>query len=130
MAMVFTLVTTLKDSAELLIVERQKAIEAQQEMKAAEAEAEENRKFEGTKVTRETFLEWSARFKQEMEDEARRKEQEREEELKKKRGPKEEKKLTGKELWERGLAGNAPEEEEDGLDGLEGMRSLKVESWI
>ena len=80
MAMVFTLVTTLKDSAELLIVERQKAIEAQQEMKAAEAEAEENRKFEGTKVTRETFLEWSARFKQEMEDEARRKEQEREEE--------------------------------------------------
>lgn len=125
MAMVFSLVTTLKDSAELLISERQKVIQAQHAMVAAEAEAEENRKFEGTKVTRETFLDWSAKFKAEMAEEARRREVEREEELKKKRGPKEEKKLTGKELWERGLVGKI-EEEDDGDDGLDAMQDLKV----
>lgn len=129
MAMVFSLVTTLKDSAELLVSERQKAVQALLDVEAAKAEAEENRKFEGTKVTRETFLEWRDTFRKEMDEEARRKEVEREEELKKKRGPKEEKKLTGRELWERGLAGKVIEdEEEDGLDGLEDMQNLKVES--
>ena len=128
MAMIFTLVTTLKDSAELLISERQRAVEAQVEMEKAKAEEEENRKFEGTKVTRETFLQWSAGFKKEMEAEARRREQEREEEMKKKRTPKEEVKLTGKQLWERGIAGRPEEEEDEGVDGLEGMQSLKVAS--
>ena len=128
MAMVFTLVTTLKEGAELLISERQKAIQAQQAMVAAEAEAEENRKFEGTKVTRESFLEWHTKFKQEMDAEARRKEQEKEEEMKKKRIAKEEKKMTGKELWEKGLVGKIVDEEEEGMDVLEGIQELKVES--
>jgi len=97
-------------------------------MEKAKAEEEENRKFEGTKVTRETFLQWSAGFKKEMEAEARRREQEREEEMKKKRTPKEEVKLTGKQLWERGIAGRPEEEEDEGVDGLEGMQSLKVAS--
>ncbi|TKA82892.1 hypothetical protein B0A55_01149 [Friedmanniomyces simplex] len=49
---------------------------------------------------------------------------------KKKRGAKEEKKLTGRQLWQRGLAGNTveeEEEEEEGDDALEGMQKLKVE---
>lgn len=129
MAMVFSLVTTLKDSAELLIMERQKAVQALKDVEKAQAEAEENRKFEGTKVTRETFLNWYGGFKKEMDEEARRKEVEREEELKKKRGPKEEKKMTGRELWEKGLAGKIIEDEDDdGLDGLEGMQKMKVEA--
>ena len=129
MAMVFALVTTLKDSAELLIAERVRAVEAEQEMEAAAAEREENRKFEGTKVTRETFLEWSRTFKKEVEEESRRREVEREEELKKKR-VKEEKKMTGRELWEKGIATSkvGEEDEGEGVDVLEAVRSLKVES--
>lgn len=129
MAMVFSLVTTLKDAAEMLIAERQKAIEAQRQMAAAEAEAEENRKFEGTKVTRDTFLEWSAQFKAEMAEGKRKAEELKEAEEKKKRGPKEEKKMTGKELWVKGLAGKVMDDDDDdeGVDPLEGMKTLKVE---
>ncbi|KAL1306870.1 hypothetical protein AAFC00_005520 [Neodothiora populina] len=128
MAMVFTLVTTLKDAAELLISERQKAVEAIHEMEAAAAEAEENRKFEGTKVTPETYLAWSAKFKEEMAELKRKAEEQRELEEKKKRGPKEEKKMTGRELWVKGIATRmADEEEDDGVDFLEGVKSLKVQ---
>ncbi|KAG9995201.1 RWD-domain-containing protein, partial [Aureobasidium melanogenum] len=77
MAMVFTLVTTLKDEAELLIAERQKAVQAKRDMEIAEAEAEENRKFEGTKVTREVYLEWSRKFKEEMAEPKKKAEEQR-----------------------------------------------------
>ncbi|KAF7197236.1 RWD domain-containing protein [Pseudocercospora fuligena] len=128
MAMVFTLVSTLKDAAELLITERQKAIEALKEVEARKAEEEENRKFEGQKVTRETFLAWRDSFKKEMEEQAARRQAELEAEEKKKRGGKaDEKKLTGKQLWEQGLAGKGADEEEDGEDAVEAMKDLKVE---
>lgn len=126
MAMVFTLVSTLKDSAELLISERQKAVQALAEVEAAQAEEEENRKFHGTQVTSETFLEWRARFKREMEEAEKRKQDEREAEDKKKRVVKEERRLTGKELWERGLVGKVDEEDE-GEDALEDVQKLKIE---
>ncbi|CAD0113417.1 unnamed protein product [Aureobasidium uvarum] len=129
MAMVFTLVTTLKDEAELLIQERQQAVQAEKDLEAAEAEAEENRKFEGTKVTRETYLEWSNRFKEEMAEAKKRAEEQREAEEKKKRGGKEEKKMTGRELWESGVATRAfVDEDDDGADALEAMKKLKVEA--
>ncbi|KAK4508350.1 hypothetical protein PRZ48_002088 [Zasmidium cellare] len=128
MAMVFTLVSTLKDAAELLISERKQAIEAVKEAEALKAEQEENRKFEGTKVTRETFLAWREKFRKEMEEEAARRQAEQEAEDKKKRGGKaEEKKLTGKQLWEQGLAGKTADEEEEGEDAVESLRQLKVE---
>ncbi|KAL4910655.1 hypothetical protein BDW74DRAFT_1196 [Aspergillus multicolor] len=120
MAMVFTLVSALKESAELLMAERLDAVHAVQEAEAAKAEEEENKKFQGTVVNRESFLEWLDKFKKEMETEERRQKEEKEAEEKKanKKGPaKEEKKLTGKQLWERGLAGKADfdEEDEDGI---------------
>ncbi|KAK3622503.1 Protein gir2 [Elasticomyces elasticus] len=129
MAMVFTLVSALKDAAELLISERQQAIQALKDIESAKAEEEENRKFEGEKVTRESFLAWREKFRQEMAEEAARRQAELEAEEKKKRGPKEEKKLSGKQLWQQGLAGNTIDEEQDeGDDALEGMQKLKVES--
>lgn len=120
MAMVFTLVSALKESAELLMAERVNAVHAVKEMEAAKAEEEENKKFQGTTVNRETFLEWLDKFKEEVEEEERKKREEKEAEEKKanKKTPaKEEKKLTGKQLWERGLAGKADfdEEDEDGM---------------
>jgi uncharacterized protein YdiU (UPF0061 family) len=128
MAMIFTLVTVLKDSAELLITERQNAKQALADMAAAKAEEEENKKFQGEAVTRETFLAWRDRFRQEMEDEKRRKEDEKELEEKKRRIIKEEKKLTGKELWQQGLVGKV-EESDDEDDGVEvDVGKLKIEA--
>ncbi|KAJ4367317.1 Protein gir2 [Neocucurbitaria cava] len=117
MAMVFTLVTVLKDSAELLITERQNAKQALADMAAAKAEEEENKKFQGEAVTRESFLAWRDKFRKEMEEEAKRKEEEKELEDKKKRIVKEEKKMTGRELWEKGLVGKYVDDDED--DGEE-----------
>lgn len=129
MAMVFTLVSALKDSAELLMSERVNAIHAVKEMEAAQAEEEENRKFQGTTVNRETFLEWLENFKKEMLEEERKRREEKEAEEKKanKKAPaKEEKKLTGKQLWERGLAGKADydEDDEDGMSAA--VEKMKV----
>ncbi|KAF2735239.1 RWD-domain-containing protein [Polyplosphaeria fusca] len=126
MAMVFTLVSTLKDGAELLISERQKAKQALAEIEAQKVEEEENRKFHGQAVTRESFLEWRKKFRKEAEEERERKEKEAEEEMKRKR-VKEEKKLSGKELWQRGLA-KGDEDEGDGEDALAGMEKLKIEA--
>ncbi|KAK4540587.1 hypothetical protein LTR36_009117 [Oleoguttula mirabilis] len=126
MAMVFTLVSTLKDAAELLISERQQVVQAHKDVEAAKAEEEENRKFEGERVTRESFLAWRDKFKQEMVEEAARRQAEQEAEDKKKRGAKDEKKLTGRQLWEEGLAGNTIDEEE-GEDAVASLQNLKVD---
>ena len=76
MAMVFTLVSALKENAEQLMSERVNAVHAQKEMEAAKAEEEENRKFQGTAVTRETFIEWLEKFKEEIEEEEKRQREE------------------------------------------------------
>lgn len=127
MAMVFTLVSALKESAELLMVERANAVQAQKEMAAKEAEEEENRKFQGTPVNTETFLEWNARFQKEIQEEEQRQREEKEAEDKKKKSGsgKDEKKLTGRQLWERGLAGKGDFDEEDD-DAMPAVDKLKV----
>ncbi|KAI1520724.1 rwd domain protein [Pyrenophora tritici-repentis] len=127
MAMVFTLVTVIKDSAELLITERQNAKQALVEIAAAKAEEEENKKFQGEAVTRESFLAWREKFRKEMEEEKRRKEEEKELEDKKKRIVKEEKKLTGKELWQQGLVGKTEDDDDDEVDEVD-VGKLKIEA--
>ena len=127
MAMIFTLVTVIKDSAELLITERQNAKQALVEIAAAKAEEEENKKFQGEAVTRETFLAWREKFRKEMEDEKKRKEEEKELEDKKKRIVKEEKKLTGKELWQQGLVGKTEDDYDDDIDEVD-VGKLKIEA--
>lgn len=127
MAMVFTLVSTLKDSAELLISERQAAIDALVQVEAAKAEEEENRKFQGTVVNRQTFLEWREGFQAELREQERRKREEKEaEEKKKKPSAREEKKLTGKQLWEKGLAGRGDYEEDDDEGVQAGVENIKL----
>jgi len=127
MAMIFTLVATLKESAEQLIIERQGAVQAEKDQEAAKADEEENRKFHGTVVTKERFLEWSEKFMSEMAEQVRREKEERELDEKKKRGGKpEEKKMSGRQLWERGLVGKVEEEEEGDGDAIDGIERLKV----
>lgn len=129
MAMVFTLVTTLKEAAETLMTDRARQEQELKDVAARQREEEENRKFHGEKVTRERFLEWREKFRRETEEKERQRREEEETELAKgKRGVKvEEKKLTGKQLWERGLIGKVDDDGE--IDGVvDGTEKLKVES--
>ena len=132
MAMVFTLVSTLKDAAETLIAERQRQVQNIKDVEAALVEEEENRKFHGTAVTRESFLKWRAKFREEAEELEKKVKEEKELEEKKKRGRLEEKKLTGKQLWERGMVGKVEEDDEgvegEDMNGLSGAaEKLKVD---
>jgi hypothetical protein len=129
MAMVFTLVSTLKDGAELLITERAQAKQALVEIEAQKQEEEENRKFQGEAVTRESFLAWREKFRNEMAEAAQKAQEEKEADEKKaarKAREGEEKRLTGRDLWTQGLAKG--DYEEDGTDALESMQNLKIEA--
>jgi hypothetical protein len=128
MAMVFTLVSTLKDSAELLIEERQNAVQAQKEVEAAKAEEEENAKFHGAAVTRDSFLAWRDGFTKEIEEAEKRRQEEMLADDKKRRAMKEEVRLTGRQLWERGLVGKGEEEEVDEGDETIDVSKLKIEA--
>lgn len=113
MAMIFTLVTTLKEAAEQLMIERQGAVQSEKNREAEKAEEEENRKFHGTAVTKESFLQWRENFRLEMVVKERNEREERElEDRKKRSGRQDEKKITGKQLWESGLAGKVDDEGE------------------
>lgn len=124
MAMIFTLITQLKETAEQLMADRKEEEARAHQEEILAAEREENKKFHGTLVTPETFSKWREGFMKEMEEKQQREKEERLAELKKAK-VKEEKKLTGKQLWERGLAGKTDEGDED--DGLaEGVEKLKT----
>lgn len=127
MAMVFTLVTTLKDSAETLMADRARQEQEIKDVAQRAKEEEENRKFHGEKVTREKFLEWREKFKKQMEEKERLKREEEDAELKGKRVKVDEKKLSGRQLWERGLVGKVDDDGE--IDGIvDGTEKLKVEA--
>lgn len=127
MAMVFTIVSALKEAAEQLVQDRKdeelQAIEARQRA----AEQEENKKFQGTPVTPETFLKWREGFIKEMEEKSAQEEEERLAELKKAK-VKEPFKLTGRQLWERGLAGKVDEGDEDDDMPVEEVEKFTVEA--
>jgi RWD domain len=129
MAMIYSLYSTLKENAEQLIAERQAAVRHEHEQKLLAAEREENKKFHGTPVTPETFKSWREGFRKEME--ALRIKQVEEDEAadkKRNRGKDIVVQLTGKQLWERGLAGKVEEDDFEGDDGLvEDVEDLKVE---
>jgi hypothetical protein len=127
MQMIFTLYSTVKESAEQLIQDRKDAVVREQEELAREAEREENKKFEGTAVTIESFLAWREKFLKEMEEAEVKEEEDRLADLKKAR-VKEPVKLSGKQLWERGLAGKGDEGDEDDDMPIESVEKLKVEA--
>ena len=132
-AMIFTLISTLKDSAESLIASRVAPLQKEADKEAAQAEERENEKFHGEAVTRERFLAWRQGFFEEQR--AREAEERRLEDESGMRGKKvvrEEKKMTGRELWERGLVGKIEEDGEDEgeeeKDALAGVERLAVEN--
>ena len=124
--MVFTLISTLKDSAEALITTRLDDEQAERDKEKAQAEEAENAKFHGEAVTRESFLSWRSKFREEMEREADEKKKVEEESKSKKEIAKgEDVKMTGRMLWEKGLVGKV-EEEDEGNDALSGVERLKI----
>ena len=129
MAMVFTLVTAAKEAAEQLVADRRAGAAREHEERALEAERQENSKFHGTPVTPESFARWRERFLAEMDEARARAEEERLADLKKARA-KEPARLTGRQLWERGLAGKGEGDEGDedaDAEGIsEGVDKLKV----
>ena len=129
MAMVFTLVSALKEAAEQLIMDRRNAANEARDAEILKAEEAENAKFMGEKVTRERFLEWREKFYAEMAEKERKEAEERMmEEAKKRKGggssslASGEKKLTGRQLWERGLAGKGEDEEDDIAEGVKDVK--------
>lgn len=122
--MVFTLISSLKENAETLMADEALAREVARDSEARKAEEEENRKFHGEKVTKESFLRWRERFLREKEEEQRKVEEAAEME-KGKKTVKGEDKLTGKELWERGLAGRG-EDEDAAADGIEALKDYGI----
>ncbi|KAF4453250.1 hypothetical protein F53441_4057 [Fusarium austroafricanum] len=126
MAMVFAIASTLKDNAEQLVQDRKDAVTKAHEEALLAAEAEENKKFHGTAVTPETFLKWREGFLKEMEEKRQQDEDERLAELKKTKA-KEPARLTGRQLWEKGLAGKGDDDDEDDMP-VEGVEKPKVEA--
>lgn len=103
---------------------RLEAAQALLDQEAAVAEEEENRKFHGEMVTRESWERWREGFRAEVEAEAEER-RKGEEEGKGKKGKGEEGRLSGRELWERGLVGKGEEGEEGEEDALRGVEALR-----
>ena len=126
MAMIFTLISALKENTEQLILERQNAAQAIKDEEAHRQEEAENAKFHGEAVTRDSFLAWREKFRAEMEENRLKDEADRESELGKKKIKMEEK-MTGKQLWEKGLVGKIEEDEDAGEAGeVDGLERLKI----
>lgn len=135
-AMIFTLIQAVKDGAEAHVGERIAAAERVVDDRRRQEEAVEEAKFMGEKVTRESFTAWRERFRASMKDDEEERRRAREE--KDGVGPGKKggggsggagEKLTGRELWERGLVGKGEEdlgEDEAGAMVVDGMEGLKV----
>ncbi|OBT76511.1 hypothetical protein VF21_05405 [Pseudogymnoascus sp. 05NY08] len=127
MAMVFTLVSTVKDAAEQIIQERQEVLKQEHVKRVMAIEAEENKKFHGTPVNIETFAKWRDAFRKEMDDiEQAEREVEEAAEKKRNRGKETEVKLTGRQLWESGMAGKADEDDDLEDAAVAAVEKIKV----
>ncbi|CAI4056828.1 hypothetical protein SUVZ_02G2770 [Saccharomyces uvarum] len=106
MQMCFALISSIKENCEQWYSEELCKLEKQHDWETQEREKKEQAKFHGTKVTRETYLEWRSTFRKELKlderDQVRR--------IKAHHG-----KLTGKQMFEQGVVGTGDDFiEEDG----------------
>lgn len=112
MPSVFALTTQLKDEAEALFQQKLDREQRKHDDEMKKREVEEQKKFNGTKVTKESWAAWRDQFRAEMRIE----EHDIERMRKMHNG-----KLTGKEIFEQGLAGD-----EDLLELLEEVKKVAV----
>lgn len=102
MQMCFALLTSIKDHCESWFQQQFEKLEREHERELQEREKEEQSKFLGTAVTPKSFLEWRAKFRKEFEIDQR---------DFNRRSLMHHGRLTGRQIFEEGLAGE--EEEED-----------------
>lgn len=98
---IFAVAAILKDEAELLFQRKVDEAQKKYDQELLAREAEEQKKFNGTKVTKESFTKWRNEFRAEMKVEARDKER-----FDKMHNGK----MTGREIFENGLAGEFDDE--------------------
>ncbi|CCF56875.1 hypothetical protein KAFR_0B05790 [Kazachstania africana CBS 2517] len=107
MQMCFTVISNAKEFSETWFSERLQHLEKLHELEVERREKEEQAKFNGTKVTKESYLKWRENFRIELKldvrDEARR--------LKAHNG-----KLTGKQMFEQGVDGTLEENDTEIID--------------
>ncbi|CAI4058311.1 Gir2p SKDI_04G3750 [Saccharomyces kudriavzevii IFO 1802] len=121
MQMCFALISSIKEKCEQWYSEQLNKLEKQHDLEAQEREKKEQAKFHGTKVTRESYLEWRSEFRKELKlderDQVRR--------MKAHHG-----KLTGKQMFEQGVVGTGDEYmEEDGAsvdDVAKGLAKTEI----
>ncbi|KAM3123437.1 hypothetical protein CJJ07_003861 [Candidozyma auris] len=101
---IFALAALLKDEAEALFQAKLDAAQKKYEDELLAKEAEEQKKFLGTPVTKESYAEWRERFRKEMQIE--KKDRQRFEKM-------HNGKMTGREIFEKGLAGNEDDKDVD-----------------
>jgi hypothetical protein len=138
MAMIFTLVTTLKEAAENLLVERAQAVQAIRDAEIRKEEEKEMEKFRGELVTKEVFERWREAFQEEMREKKEKQEKEKEEAEKSKKSAQvtqgfgwlNGRKLTGRELFEKGLVRGVEggEDDEEGSEEELEVDKLKIET--
>lgn len=104
---VFALASSLKDQAEQVFENKVNAKQKQYDDALLAREREEQKKFSGTKVTVESFNSWRLKFRAEMGINDR---------IEKRRQMLHRGKLSGKEIFEKGLAGDDETLEELGGD--------------
>lgn len=102
MQMCFAILTTAKECAENWFIAQLDDLDKQHQQEIDRREAQEQKKFNGTKVTRESYLEWRAKFRKEMLIDKR-------DNLR--REAAHHGKLTGKQMFEQGVAGTTDDAE-------------------
>lgn len=106
---IFALAAMLKDEAELLFQSKLDAAQAQYDKELLAREREEQKKFHGTKVTKESYTKWREGFRKEMRVDQR--DSERFEKM-------HNGKMTGREIFEKGLAEESDEDLNEVADSI------------
>lgn len=114
MASVFTLASTVKEEAEIIVQNKFDVAEKERVKELLRQEAEEQKKFIGTPVTVESFKEWRLKFRAEFKLD----EKDNVHTIYDSKG---QPKLTGKQMFERGISKIDEDEELEA-----GMSNLKV----
>ncbi|GME77730.1 unnamed protein product [[Candida] boidinii] len=116
MPSIFALASSLKDQGEQLFESKLKEIIKQRDLELIEKEKEEQKKFNGTEVTTESFNNWRNNFRKELKIDER---------IHDRFKSIHQGKLTGKEIFEKGLAGVAAEAESGEIGHDVDIQSLK-----
>lgn len=119
MQMCFALLATVKESAENWFVTQLDELDRQHQQEIERREAQEQKKFNGTKVTQESYLEWRARFRTEMGIDER---------DRLRREAAHHGRLTGKQMFEQGVAGTTDDADADAEDASASASATDVES--